>query len=113
MEFHRTVRYGDPEGGADGAFHEVDIATMGAEQLIWVCVDGEPTFDRADPGDRGIRTYTCGFSNLGDNRLDRHQAAIRGGLLRAAIGQRRLAEGYGALQRAHQLRRKALDPRIG
>src|SRR5437868_3154507 len=194
MEFHRAVRYGDPEGGADGAFHEVEVATMGAdqfggngqpepaavgparalesleqvvagflrnarpgvgnlqdgnsalappgntdllgrgialrpafqrllrvahqieqhaEQLIWVSVDGEPTFDRADPGDRGIRAYSCGFPNLRDNGLDRHHAAIGRCLLRAAIGQRRLAKGDGALQRAHQLRRKALDPRIG
>src|SRR5437868_6963537 len=140
MEFHRAVRYGDPEGGANGAFHEVDVATVGADQfggnrqpepaavgparalesleqvvagllrnawagvgnlqdgnralasagntellgrgialppafqrllrvaheikqhpkqLIGVGVDGEPTFDRADPGDRGIRTYSC------------------------------------------------------
>ena len=40
-------------------------------------------------------------------------AAVGRGLLRAAIGQRRLAERDGALQRAHQLRRKALHPRIG
>src|SRR3954447_14491896 len=161
MEFHRTVRYGDPEGGADGAFHEVDVATVGAdqfggnrqpepaavgppgalesleqvvagflrnarpgignlqdgngalasagntdlvgrgialrpafqqllrvadeikqhaEQLIGSGVDGEPTFDRADPGDRGIRAYSCGFSNLGNDRLERHHAPIGGGL---------------------------------
>ena len=40
-------------------------------------------------------------------------AAVGGGLLGPAIGQRRLAERDGALQRAHQFRREALHPRIG
>ena len=48
-----------------------------------------------------------------DDRLDQDHPAVGRGLLRAAIGQRRLAERDGALQRAHQFRRKALHPRIG
>jgi len=32
-QFHRPVRYRDPEGGPDGAFDEVDVAAMGADQL--------------------------------------------------------------------------------
>ncbi len=53
------------------------------------------------------------FADLGDHRLDQDHAAVGRGLLGAAIGQRRLAERDGALQRAHQLRREALHPRIG
>ena len=67
----------------------------------------------ADPGDRGIGGKPCGFADLGHHRLDQDHAAVGRGLLGAAIGQRRLAERDGALQRAHQLRRKALHPRIG
>src|SRR3954454_25357016 len=147
MEFHRTIRYGDPEGGANGAFHKVDVAAVGAdqfggnrqpepaavgparalesleqvvagllrnactgvgnlqdgnralappgntdllgrgialrpafqrllrvahqikqyaEQLIGVGVEVGPTFNRADPRDRGIRAYPRGFPHLGD-----------------------------------------------
>jgi hypothetical protein len=33
LQFHRPVRYGDPEGGADGAFDQMDIAAMGANQF--------------------------------------------------------------------------------
>ena len=54
-----------------------------------------------------------GFAHLGHHGLDQHHAAVGRGLLRAAVGQRRLAEVDRALQRAHQLRRKALHPRIG
>ena len=54
-----------------------------------------------------------GFAHLGDHRLDQDHAAVGRGFLGAAIGQRRLAERDGALQRAHQFRRKALHPRIG
>ncbi len=71
-----------------------------------------PALDRADPGDRRIRRQSGGFADLGDHRFDQDHAAVGGGLLGAAIGQRRLAERDGALQRAHQLRRKALHPRI-
>ena len=55
----------------------------------------------------------CGFAHLGHDRLDQDHAAVGRGFLGAAIGQRRLAERDGALQRAHQFRRKALHPRIG
>ena len=67
----------------------------------------------ADPGDRGVRGEPRRFADLGDDRLDQDHAAVGRGLLGAAIGQRRLAERDGALQRAHQLRREALHPRIG
>ncbi len=53
------------------------------------------------------------FAHLANNGLDQHDAAIGRRFLGAAIGQRRLAERDGALQRAHQLRREALHPRIG
>src|SRR5205085_5661536 len=33
LQFHRAVRDGDAEGGADGAFDEMDVAAMGADQL--------------------------------------------------------------------------------
>src|SRR3984957_16638162 len=33
QQFHRTVRYRDPEGGADGAFDQMDFAAMGADQF--------------------------------------------------------------------------------
>jgi len=33
QEFHRPVRYRDPEGRADGAFHQMDVAAMSADQL--------------------------------------------------------------------------------
>src|ERR1700744_2336573 len=33
QQFHRAVRDHDPEGGAEGALDEVDIAIMGADQL--------------------------------------------------------------------------------
>src|SRR5262249_55701540 len=32
-EFHRAVGDGDAEGGTDGAFNEMDVAAMGADQL--------------------------------------------------------------------------------
>src|SRR6266849_10186318 len=33
QEFHRPVRDGDPEGRANGAFHQMDVAAMGADQF--------------------------------------------------------------------------------
>src|SRR5579871_5312806 len=33
QQFHRTVRDDDPEGGADGAFDQLDVAAMGADEL--------------------------------------------------------------------------------
>src|SRR3954470_11000179 len=33
LQFHRAVRDGDPEGGADGAFDQMDVAAMGADQF--------------------------------------------------------------------------------
>src|SRR3954471_24248372 len=33
LEFHRAVRDRDPEGGADGAFHQMNLAAMGADQF--------------------------------------------------------------------------------
>jgi hypothetical protein len=33
QEFHRPVRDGDPEGCPDGAFHQMDVAAMGADQF--------------------------------------------------------------------------------
>src|SRR5947199_3571811 len=33
LQFHRTVRDGDAEGGADGAFDKVDVTAVGADQL--------------------------------------------------------------------------------
>src|SRR5260370_28069673 len=33
QQFHRPVRYCDPEGRADGAFHQMDVAAMGADQF--------------------------------------------------------------------------------
>ena len=73
----------------------------------------KPALDRADPGDRGVGGEPGGFAHLGDHGLDQDHAAVGRGLLRAAIGQRRLAERDGALQRAHQFWRKALHPGIG
>ena len=32
-QFHRAVRDRDPEGGADGAFDQMDVAAMGADQF--------------------------------------------------------------------------------
>src|ERR1700741_2946067 len=32
-QFHRAVRDHDPEGGADGAFDQLDFAAMGADEL--------------------------------------------------------------------------------
>ncbi len=61
----------------------------------------------------GIRGEPCGFADLDHDGLDQDHPAVGSGLLRAAIGQRRLAERDGALQRAHQFRREALHPRIG
>src|SRR5215218_145834 len=37
LQFHRAVRNRDPEGGADGAFDQVDIAAMGADQFGGDC----------------------------------------------------------------------------
>lgn len=33
LQFHRAIRYRDPEGGADGAFDQMDVAAMGADQF--------------------------------------------------------------------------------
>jgi hypothetical protein len=33
QEFHRPVRHHDPEGGANGALDQVDVAAMGAHQF--------------------------------------------------------------------------------
>src|SRR3984957_10401669 len=33
QQLHRAVRYRDPEGGADGAFDQMDFAAMGADQF--------------------------------------------------------------------------------
>ena len=33
QEFHRPVRYRDPEGRADGPFHQIDLPAMGADQF--------------------------------------------------------------------------------
>ena len=48
------------------------------------------------------------LAHLLHQRFERDLAAVRRRLLRAAVGQRRLAERDGALERAHQLRREAL-----
>jgi hypothetical protein len=32
-QFHRPVRNRDPEGGADGALHQMNVAAMGADQF--------------------------------------------------------------------------------
>src|SRR5262245_32413061 len=34
LQFHRAVGDRDAESGADGAFDEVDVAAMGADQLV-------------------------------------------------------------------------------
>ena len=33
QQFHRPIRYNDPEGRADGAFDQMDLAAMGADQF--------------------------------------------------------------------------------
>src|SRR5487761_2455626 len=33
QQFHRPVRYRDPEGRADGPFHQMNLPAMGADQL--------------------------------------------------------------------------------
>jgi hypothetical protein len=33
QQFHRPVRDHDPEGGADGALDQMDVAAMGADQF--------------------------------------------------------------------------------
>src|SRR6185369_13331726 len=33
LQLDRAVRHHDPEGGADGAFDQVDVAAVGADQL--------------------------------------------------------------------------------
>ena len=33
LQFHRAVGNRDPEGGADGAFDQMDVAVMGADQF--------------------------------------------------------------------------------
>src|ERR1700721_4790076 len=39
QQFHRPVRYHDPEGGADGPLDQMDFAAMGANQFGG---DGKP-----------------------------------------------------------------------
>ena len=33
LQFHRPVRYRDPERRSDGSFHQMDVAAMGADQF--------------------------------------------------------------------------------
>ena len=84
-----------------------------AEQLIGIGIDHQAALDRADPADRRARIEAERLAHLVDQRLERDHAAVGRRLLHAAIGQRRLAEGDGAFERAHQLGREALHARIG
>ena len=83
------------------------------EQLVVVGLDGEAALDRDDPADRHVEGKPERLVHLLDQRLDLDRLALGRRLLRAAIGQRRLAEGDGALERAHQLGREALHLRVG
>ena len=84
-----------------------------AEQLVVIGLDHEAALDRADPADRRIRAEPERLVHLLDQRLEQDRPAVRRRLLHAAVGQRRLAEGDGALERVHQLRREALHAGIG
>ena len=84
-----------------------------AEQLIVVGLHGEPALDRDDPADRHVEGKAERLVHLLDQRLDLDRLALGRRLLRGAVGQRRLAEGDGALERAHQLGREALHLRVG
>ena len=84
-----------------------------AEQLIVIGLHGEPALHRDDPADRHVEAEAERLVHLLDQRLDFDRLALGRRLLRGAIGQRRLAERDGALERAHQLGREALHLRIG
>src|SRR5437879_6724538 len=46
QQFHRPVGYCDPEGRSDGAFHQMDVAAMGADKFGG---DREPQSAAAGP----------------------------------------------------------------
>ena len=52
QQFHRAVGDRDPEGGADGAFDQVDVAAMGADQFGG---DGEAEATAAASSKKGKR----------------------------------------------------------
>ena len=84
-----------------------------AEQLVVVGIDRQPALDRDDPADRHVERQAERLVHLLDQRLDLDGLALGRRLLRRAVGQRRLAERDGALERAHQLGREALHLGIG
>ena len=91
--------------------HEVE---HDAEELFGIGIHHQPALDRADPAHRraaGIETQR--LPHVLDQGLERDRAAVGRRLLHAAVGQCRLAERDGALERAHELGCEALHMRIG
>jgi len=82
------------------------------EQLIVIGLHGEPAFHRDDPTDRHVEAEAKRLVHFFDQRADLDGLALGRRLLRGAVGQRGLAECDRALERAHQLGRKALYLRI-
>src|SRR4030081_1481809 len=62
-QFHRPVGYRDPEGRADGAFDEIDLTAMGADQFGG---DGEAQPTAAGPS-RGLECLEQMFAGLCGN----------------------------------------------
>src|SRR5260370_4460621 len=78
QEFHRPVRDGDPEGGADGTFHQMDVAAMGTDQFGG---DREPEPAAAGPAYRLERLEQmfaglCGDAGAGVGDLDDRDRAF-------------------------------------
>ena len=93
-----------------GVAHEIE---QHPEQLVGIGVDRSPrSIALIQATEASVASPAVSRTSLttGSTSIMRRSG---GGLLGAAIGQRRLAERDGALQRAHQFWRKALHPRIG
>ncbi len=90
--------------------HEID---QDAEELIGIGVDLEAGRHLVLPGDHGVADQAEHVGDIVDQPVEGDQPAGRRGLAGAAVGERRLAIGDGAVEGADQLRREALDVGIG
>ena len=83
------------------------------EQLVGVGVDLETGRHPVLQGDRGVADEAQHIGDVVDQAVEGDQPARRRGLAGAAVGERRLAIGDGAVERGDQLRREALDVGVG